>query len=286
MGNTNTRIENAVAGLGSVQRSVQIKAARALKELADDSDEEARLIVHYPGAVQCLLRLMGSSNDDVRHEASYVVYTLARRPATSRVLANHPGAVAELVKLLSRDFLSARTLECLTTEPANQSVISGCPGAVEGLAECLVKLVKTDRASHTGADYAAGALADLAHNNQPNQKRIGEFPGALQALVMLLGSPYQYKQRPAFLQYSNVQRPALRALYNLADNCVRNQELIVAVPNALPAIKCLSGQQDFARKLEQLLLKPRSHDTENTSHALAGSGKLQSVQSCHIGCMP
>ena len=79
---------------------------------------------------------------------------------------------------------------------------------------------------------AAQALNAIASGHSTNQLRIGLFPGAVPGLVGLLDKDYIYHSGHA-----------AAALHSLCTDCVTNQQMVLSVPKALPALQRLCNDK-------------------------------------------
>lgn len=186
-----------------------------------------------------LVTLLSDDKAQVRFRAVAGLLVLLEREVEDPSLAARCGkAIAPLVKLLESEHAptvenAAGCIEMLARDSGNQSAIAGAGGIPP-----LVTLLTAAQASASTKDKAAGALGELAHENNKNKDSIVEA-GAIKPLVALL--------------QTDRHNSALYALRVLATNS-KHLEAIGNAKALKPALRLLSSscpetQESAARLL-------------------------------------
>ncbi|KAG6555474.1 hypothetical protein Mapa_002709 [Marchantia paleacea] len=170
---------------------VQLQAAVFLSILASSSVENGKtILVQCPECVTEVLKLI-SERQDVQYGSVHLLACLAfENVDNSKEILGSPGAVEELVRLLSHDENpdvqeeAARTLAFLADSDAEHGamILAECPDCIIE----LVRLISTDEHSTDVQLRAVEVLTALGSGNIEISGVILDTPGALKGLVGLL----------------------------------------------------------------------------------------------------
>ncbi|KAG1666574.1 hypothetical protein FOA52_000541 [Chlamydomonas sp. UWO 241] len=239
----NDHIHSAISAAGAIpalvkllgpesSADVQIAAAGALHNLADNLDAQHHSAITAAGAILALVRLLGP--DVLAHVQEAVVDALchlAFNHAQNQDVIATAGAIPVLVKLLGPESSAymhtgaALALENLAFCHAQNQAAIVTAGAIPVLVQLLGPASSTDVQA-----AAASALHDLAFNHVQNQGAI-RTAGAIPALMHLLEPECPAK----------VLATAARAVRVLTGNHAPNSAAIPGGVGAVPALLQLLG---------------------------------------------
>jgi hypothetical protein len=236
--------------LGSSSRHVQDVAAGALINLALKFPSVAQHIAEVPEAVSTFVRLLDS---DVRRLQQAGAALLCGAASSSGVLrkqmAEDPGLLWALLQLLGSRSLdgqhAAWAVFLRFTDDFTAAIMRQHTAVVPGVLTNLVQLLVSSNRFLTVA--AINVMWLLAGEEQGIQEAIAAAPGALAALLQLLGdrsAPAAAQQQQQQPPWQEVQHAAIMLLDMLAESNASVKQSIADAPGAITSLVHLLGSSE------------------------------------------